>query len=169
MLVDSEIKKLGNELIHPFADDHVGPVSYDLDVEGYVDEKGNVVQKEFAISPQETVIVKTVQSVNMPENLVGIIGERNSRIRQGLQVSGAHYFPGHKTAIFLRISNVSSSKITIKPNEGIAQIFFEKLEKAPEKTYDKVASASYNNENSYLGYGKYKEQYLSQMESIKKA
>lgn len=169
MLTDKEIKTLGKSVLHPFSEDHVGPVSYDLDIEGYIDATGNLVKQDVALIPQETIIVKTIQSLNVPDDIVGIIGERNSRIRQGLQVSGPHYFPGHDTAIYLRITNVSPSKITLKTGEGIAQIFFERLSTVPEKTYDRVASASFNNENSYLGYGKYKSEYLSQMEEIKKA
>ena len=43
----------------------------------------------------------------MPTDLVGIIGERNSKIRQGLEVVGPHYFPGHTTAIYLDFPPIS--------------------------------------------------------------
>lgn len=169
MLTDKEIKALGQSVLHPFSENHVGPVSYDLDIEGYVNANGNVEKQDVSLMPQETIIVKTVQSLNVPDDIVGIIGERNSRIRQGLQVSGPHYFPGHDTAIYLRVTNLSPARITLKTGEGVAQIFFEKLDTVPEKTYDRMASASFNNENSYLGYGKYESEYLSQMKEIKKA
>ena len=45
---------------------------------------------------------------------MGRIGEKNSRMRQGLWVSGPHYFPGHKTYIYLRVQNLTADTIKIK-------------------------------------------------------
>ena len=95
----------------------------------------------------------------MPKDLVGRIGEKNSRMRQGLCVAGPHYFPGHETYLYLRVQNLSENPITLDENDTIAQIFFEKLDEISEKTYDQQGNASYNNENEYRGMAKYKEQY----------
>ena len=39
-------------------------------------------------------------------NILRWIAEKNSRMRQGLAVSGPHYQLGHKTYAFLRVTNI---------------------------------------------------------------
>ena len=155
MLVDKQIKERGDALISPFEENHVKSISYDLDIDGYINKDGNLSKERVYLRPGESVMIKTIQSLKMPTDLVGIIGERNSKIRQGLMVAGPHYFPGHTTAIYLRVMNVSQLDIELQHGDGIAQIFFEKLSKEPEVSYANQEGASFNNETSYLGYGKY--------------
>ena len=90
---------------------------------------------------------------------MGRIGEKNSRLRQGLWVSGPHYFPGHSTYIFLRVKNISPNDIGIKEGDKIAQIFFEQLDEVPDTTYDSQADASFNDEDQYRGLGRYTTEY----------
>lgn len=169
MLIDKEILKRGKDMITPFSEDNVNCISYDLDIEGYVDEKGNVKADEYKLQPGESVMIKTIQSVRIPKDIVGIIGERNSKIRQGLSVAGPHYFPGHETSVYLRVTNLSPCEIDLKPGSGIAQIFFEQLNEIPERTYDQQLNASFNNEIEYLGFGNYTSEYQRQMRNIQKA
>ena len=44
----------------------------------------------------------------MPLNVLGRVAEKNSRMRQGLQVDGPHYQPGHITYVFMRVRNISN-------------------------------------------------------------
>lgn len=155
MLVDKQIKERGESLISPFEENHVTSISYDLDFDGFINKEGNLSKEKVCLRPGESVMIKTIQSLKMPTDLVGIIGERNSRIRQGLAVAGPHYFPGHTTAIYLRVTNLSPHDIELQHGEGIAQIFFEKLSEEPEVSYANQEGASFNNETDYLGCGKY--------------
>ena len=159
MLVDKQIKEIGEALIFPFDENHVTSISYDLDIEGYINKDGDLSKERLCLHPGESVMIKTIQSLRMPTDLVGIIGERNSKIRQCLAVAGPHYFPGHTTAIYLRITNLSEFDIELQHGEGIAQIFFEKLSEEPEVSYADQDGASFNNETAYLGYGKYQAAY----------
>lgn len=159
MLVDKQIKERGEALIYPFEENHVTSISYDLDIDGYINKDGSLSTERLCLQPGESVMVKMIQNLKMPTDLVGIIGERNSRIRQGLAVVGPHYFPGHTTAIYLRVTNVSPLDIELQHGDGIAQIFFEKLPVEPEVSYADQKDASFNNETAYLGYGKYKTTY----------
>ncbi|MEE3420586.1 MAG: hypothetical protein VZR02_05730 [Lachnospiraceae bacterium] len=65
--------------------------------------------------------------------------------------------------MFLRVVNLSAKPIALKSGEQIAQIFFEQLTQEPEKTYDKIESASFNNEDQYRGLGKYKDEYTKEI------
>ena len=173
MLVDKQIKERckdeDEKLISPFDENHVKSLSYDLDIEGYINKDGSLSKERVRLQPGESVMIKTIQSLKMPNDLVGIIGERNSKIRQGLEVVGPHYFPGHTTAIYLRVTNVSPVDIELKHGDGIAQIFFEKLSEEPEVSYADQEGASFNNETAYLGYGKYQAAYEKQMHNIANA
>ena len=48
-------------------------------------------------------------------------------------MAGPHYYPGHKTYIYLRIQNITCANITIRENDSIAQIIFEQLESVRKK------------------------------------
>ncbi|MDY2697943.1 MAG: hypothetical protein SOV61_00090, partial [Lachnospiraceae bacterium] len=71
--------------------------------------------------PGEVVFVKTKEKISMPTDLMGRIGEKNSRMRQGLIVAGPHYYPGHCTYLYLRVQNATAGTIKIKKGDVIAQ------------------------------------------------
>ena len=93
----------------------------------------DALKDSYTLHPGEFIFVQTREMIHMPKDLIGRIGEKNSRIRQGLSVAGPHYYPGHKTYIYLRIQNITCANITIRENDSIAQIIFEQLESVPEK------------------------------------
>jgi hypothetical protein len=64
------------------------------------------------------------------------------------------------------VQNISSNTITLKKGNKIAQVFFEKLDEVPEHTYQEQTNASFNNEETYMGYGKYQSEYSKQEKSF---
>lgn len=168
ILVDKEIKKRANEIfVDGYDEKNIKPVSYDLHIAGIIN--GDDLSKSYILRPNEIVFVKTIEKIKMPCDLMGRIGEKNSRMRQGLCIAGPHYFPGHQTYIFLRIHNISSNDIELKENDNIAQIFFEQLSDIPENGYDNQPGAAFNEEEKYRGLGKYKDEYEQRMNAVKNA
>lgn len=164
LLVDKEIKKLISEkqlIISGYSEDNVNGVSYDLTIDGIYTRslKG---EKEYDIAPGEVVFVKTLEKLSIPNNILGRIAEKNSRMRQGLRVDGPHYQPGHITYAFLRVQNISENIITLKKGNKIAQIFFEQLSQVPDVPYSAQDQASFQNEVEFVGVGNYKEEYDKQ-------
>jgi deoxycytidine triphosphate deaminase len=160
ILVDKNIKELVNEnklIVSNYNEDNLGCVSYDLTLDKIILE--NEELEEYELNSKEFVIVKTLEELEIPSNLVGKISEKNSLMRTGLKVDGPIYQPGHKTYCFLRVFNLSNQKIKLSKSLKIAQIFFEQLTEIPEKTYNQIEKSSFNNENKYLGYGNYTEEY----------
>ena len=127
------------------------------------------LKDSYTLHPGEFIFVQTREMIHMPKDLIGRIGEKNSRIRQGLSVAGPHYYPGHKTYIYLRIQNITCANITIRENDSIAQIIFEQLESVPEKAYDEQEDASFNDEYQYRGLANYRDEYEARTEELKKA
>lgn len=162
VLVDKNIKELVEKntlIVNGYKPENLGCVSYDLTIDNIITDEGDV--KEYNLKPQEFVMIKTNEELKMPDFLVGKIVEKNSLMRTGVFVSGPVYQPGHQTYCFLRVYNFSKKEINLKSNFKIAQIFFETLTEVPDETYDKKKEASFNNEEKYLGYGKYNESYKS--------
>ena len=158
ILVDKDIKTLAEKvIIKGYNPSNVGPVSYDVTIQNIICEDED--KKSYVLRPQEMIFIKTAEKIKMPNTLMGRIGEKNSRMRQGLFVSGPHYFPGHETYMFLRVVNLSSNSIALSSGDKIAQIFFEELKQEPEHNYAFEPNASFNNEDEYRGLGKYQGEY----------
>lgn len=127
ILVDKDIKARASEIFEKgYDENNVKPVSYDVHIKGIIEDDGTV--ESYRLRPNEVVFIESEEMIKMPLDLMGRIGEKNSRMRQGLHVAGPHYFPGHKTRLFLRVQNISSAEIRIKKGDSIAQIFLNSLQ-----------------------------------------
>lgn len=175
ILVDKNIKARIEQdgLITNYYDkNNINCVSYDLTIDIILQKEENTKKgnpcKKYDLQPSETILVKTKEKLNMPDDLVGIVSEKNSRMRQGLRVDAPKYQPGHSTFMFLRVQNISNSIITIESDTKIAQIMFETLTEIPNVTYNGQLDASFNEEQNYRGFGNYNEEYSKQIKSIDK-
>lgn len=160
ILVDKNIKELAENgllIVKNYKEENVNCVSYDLTLDLIIDE--DLEKEEYVLKPKEFIMIKTEEELLIPNNILGRIAEKNSLLRTGLYVSGPHYQPGHRTYSFLRVFNMSDKEIILKKGIKIAQIMFEMLQDIPDVTYNKNEKASFNNEKSYLKFGKYDEQY----------
>lgn len=168
ILVDKEIKRRADDIFQAgYFESNVTAISYDLHIEGIISEEA--LTDNYVLRPGELVFIKTKEKIRMPDDLMGRIGEKNSRMRQGLVVAGPHYFPGHSTYLYLRVQNITSGTIKLKKGDNIAQIFFEQLIDNPERDYKSQPNASFNDEDDYRGLARYKNQYEERMEKINDA
>lgn len=154
ILVDKNIKNRVNkgELIcSGYKDGNVNSISYDLTIGEFIDENKSSIE----IEPGRFIIIKTLEELNIPDDITGRIGEKNSLLRLGLKVDGPQYQPGHRTYGFLRVQNISNNTIKLSRGMKIAQIYFEELKEIPEVSYNKQDNASFNNENNYRYLGKH--------------
>lgn len=164
LLVDKDIRRLVEEkllILDGFQSENLNSVSYDLTIDGILDEEGKK-HSEYSVKPGEVVFVKTIEKLKIPNNIVGRVAEKNSRMRQGLKVDGPHYQPGHVTYAFLRVHNLSTKVIDLSRGNRIAQIMFEQLTEEPEVVYSAQVGASFNEEVEYVGLGNYKAEYEKQ-------
>lgn len=170
ILVDKNIRKKveqENLISENYNENNLNCVSYDLTVDKILAKNSKGIDN-YNLKPNETIFVKTKEKINMPYNLIGIVSEKNSRMRQGLRVDAPRYHPGHSTFIFLRVQNISGNIISIERNTKIAQIMFETLSEEPDITYDKQQNASFNNEQEYVGFGNYETEYSKQIKDVDK-
>lgn len=117
------------------------------------------------VAPNEYVLIQTKEVLSIPNDIMGRIAEKNSKMRLGLKVDGPHYHPGHEsTKAYLRVHNISNNIISIKSGDKIAQIIFEELKSVPEHPY----SSTFQHEMRYVGLGQYKNEYNERIKSFHK-
>ncbi|MCM1180047.1 MAG: hypothetical protein NC347_07310 [Clostridium sp.] len=168
ILVDKDIKKYVADkklIISDYQEKNVNCISYDLTLD-YIIDKDKEEHREYNLYPGETVFVCTKEKLSIPDNMMGRIAEKNSRMRQGLIVNGPHYHPGHVTYAFLRVQNISTDIICLEQGMSIAQIIFEQLTQTPEVPYREKKDASFADEVTYRGLGNYKEEYERQSKAV---
>jgi dCTP deaminase len=97
-----------------------------------VDEGG-----EFVIHPGEFVLGRTVELVEIPDDIVCRIEGKSSIGRLGLVVHATAGFvdPGFKGTLTLEITNFNSVPIVLRPGLPIAQLSFMTLDQAAERPY----------------------------------
>ncbi|SFF03732.1 dCTP deaminase [Trichococcus pasteurii] len=165
-LADNHILKLieDSKVIEPFDKKKLGASGYDLTIESIIlpDKKEEV--DKYDLNAGQIVFVSSEEILTMPNDHVGLIVQRNSSIRLGLAVAGPVYQPGHRTKVFLRVTNLSSNTITLSKGESVASIMFEKLSCEPSKPYD----GTFSDEFSYSGIGDYHDIKLPSLSTLEK-
>ena len=168
VLVDKDIKNLVKEnrlIVEGYDEANVGSISCDLTIDTIISftTNGPKEQVNYELASGEYCVIQTKEKISMPDNLIGRIEEKNSIIRLGLIVSGPCYQPGHETYCYLRVYNISKQRIILSKGFKIAQIMFEELSGVPNETYNQKSDASFNQEEQYRGFAKYREDYKTRV------
>jgi dCTP deaminase len=149
----------GRIIIEPLSPDCIQPASVDLhldkkllafkpqrypayiDVKHSLDHLNEVVEvdedKAFFLNPGEFVLISTLESITLPNDIVARLEGKSSLGRIGLLVhSTAGYVdPGWQGHLTLEISNVAKLPITLYYKMKIAQISFLRLTSPVDRLY----------------------------------
>lgn len=127
-------------------------LSYDLRIKNIIvpDAEANSVLEKYSLPPDNTVFVSTIEDIQLPNTLVGLVVQRNSIIRRGLVVDAPVYLPGHHTKLFLRVTNITKDDILLVQDNSIASIMFDELSEAVDGYKGK-----FSDEFDYRGVGNY--------------
>ncbi|OIN93035.1 dCTP deaminase [candidate division WWE3 bacterium CG06_land_8_20_14_3_00_42_16] len=82
---------------------------------------------QIAIRPQDFYLVKTVEKVNLPENLVGILKPRTTLQRSGLFLRTSQIAPGYCGELTFGLANVGPCNVTIELGARIVHIMFSEI------------------------------------------
>ena len=156
--IREEIGK-GRIVIEPLDPDCIQPASVDLhldkkllvfkpqrypayiDVKRRLDHLNEVVEvdedKAFFLGPGEFVLISTLESITLPDDIVGRLEGKSSLGRIGLLVhSTAGYVdPGWQGHLTLEMCNVAKLPITLYYKMEIAQISFLRLTSPVDRLY----------------------------------
>jgi dCTP deaminase len=94
-------------------------------------------EEPFFLQPGEFVLASTLESITLPEDIVGRLEGKSSLGRIGLLIhSTAGYVdPGWKGCLTLELSNVAKLPITLYYKMKIGQVSFLRLTSAVERPY----------------------------------
>lgn len=163
LLSDEKIRALIEGGVLERANEHnVGPVSYDLTTDYFSAGDGRL--SNVRLMPGDSVFVAAKEVVSLPDDLAARVLLRNSRIRQGLSLDAPLYFPGHRTVVFFRITNVCADEIDLDCAKGIAQIVFERVEGSVERSYE----GEFSEELDFRGMGSYSDVYDEEIKKLER-
>lgn len=90
---------------------------------------------EFIIHPNERVLMSTIESIQMPTNLIGIVGLRSSFSRLGLQANLGFVDPGFNGQLTLEVCG-SSFPICLHAEDRVFHMVFAKIKPTAGRTYE---------------------------------
>ena len=97
------------------------------------------------IHPGELILGATMESVSIPDNLVGWLDGRSSLARLGLMVhvTAGRIDPGWEGQIVLEFYNNGKLPLALRPEMVICAMSFETLSSPAQRPYNKRENAKY--------------------------
>ena len=101
--------------------------------------------ESFFIHPGELVLGATLESVTIPDDLVGWLDGRSSLARLGLMVhvTAGRIDPGWQGQVVLEFYNNGKLPLALKPGMVICALSFETLSRPAVRPYNKRENAKY--------------------------
>ncbi len=116
--------RIGSLVIEPFRVQSLQPASYDLTIKGSV-----------SIPSKAMRLAASLERVEMPLDVAGILRTRSSYARKGILLGGGIVDPGFRGNLTLCLTNMSDEKIRLNHGERIVQMLFL-LVRSPAETYE---------------------------------
>ncbi len=139
VLLNDAIERCVNdfELISPFSKDHLKPANYKLRIGDEYAIKGQIRQlsdqsgqNQLTIEPFDVAVIKTLETLNMPNFLIARWNIRVQLAYEGLLwVGGPQVDAGYVGYLFCPIYNLSDKPVTLRYGDSIAVIDFTKTSK----------------------------------------
>jgi dCTP deaminase len=116
-------------------------------------EKTATPEEGMVVHPGEFVLGTTLETLDVPSNLVARIEGRSSYARLGLIPHAAAGFvdPGFEGQITLEIQNLGNVPITIYPEDRICQVVFETMTSEAENPYGEKTDSKYMGQSGATG------------------
>jgi len=89
----------------------------------------------WVIEPNNFVLAEVMESVVMPQDVIGIATGKSTYARLGLVANVTPLEPGWQGILTIELSNTSQRPIRIYAEEGILQVTFHQLTGVPEQSY----------------------------------
>ncbi|MFO3766827.1 dCTP deaminase [Proteus mirabilis] len=107
----------------------------------------------FYLHPGELALAVTLESVTLPDNVVGWLDGRSSLARLGLMVHvTAHRIdPGWHGHIVLEFFNSGKLPLALRPGMVIGALSFEPMSGSADRPYNRRQDAKYKNQQGAVG------------------
>ena len=136
-------ERLNNDLvIDPVHDEYIQPCSVDLHLSNVLKTLNDYEyvltdNNDFTLKPHGFILASTVEWVEIPDDLVGIVDGKSSLGRLGItaHVTAGYIDAGFKGNITLEIANLSNKPFILEKDMPICQIVFETLTTPADRPY----------------------------------
>jgi len=115
----------GKVSIDPFHESQLSPAGYDLGA-----------AKNILLRPKEQQLAATLERVELPSTLLGILHLRSSFAREGLVASLAVVDPGFRGQLTVSLVNVGKKSVKIAHGESFLQLTLIQLSSESQRPYD---------------------------------
>ncbi|MBP6823850.1 MAG: dCTP deaminase [Acidobacteria bacterium] len=133
---DLRLASDGFRVFSPIASSEIDPKNFDekslIEAPLRKAEDGSLY---WLLPPHSYALGATVETFNMPRNVIGICLGKSTYARSGLIVNTTPLEPGWRGRLVLEFSNSADLPIRIYANEGIAQVTFFESDEDCEVTY----------------------------------
>lgn len=85
-------------------------------------------KQAVTIKPGDFYLVKTVEKVNLPEDLVGFFKPRTTMQRMGIFLRSSQVSPGYSGELTFSIANVGPCEVDIEMGARIAHVLFARVD-----------------------------------------
>ncbi len=85
------------------------------------------LRQSILVQPKQFVLGSSIEEFQMPANLVGVVHDKSSNIRQGISVFNSVIDSGWNGFLTLEIYNHSNAAIQLMAGMGIAHILFHEV------------------------------------------
>jgi len=89
-------------------------------------EEGKTVKVE--LRPRTYYAMKTIESVNMPDDLLAIMAPRSTLFRSGVYIFGGQTPPGYKGGLIMGLYNFRDEKFDLEMGARVVHIMFFQVE-----------------------------------------
>lgn len=89
----------------------------------YEEGKANRV----TLKPGDFYLVKTIEKVNLPEDLIGFFKPRTTMQRMGIFLRSSQVSPGYQGELTFAVKNLGPSKVTIELGARIVHVMFAEV------------------------------------------
>lgn len=93
------------------------------------------VDQHLHINPGEFVLAASLEQFHMPDDLLGVVHDKSTWVRQGLTVQNTVIEPGWRGYLTLELINHSNDTIILQAGMPIAQIIFHLLDHPTQCPY----------------------------------
>jgi len=95
-----------------------------------------LIKNSWIIKPGEYYLSKTMEKVNIPENLVGIVKPRSTLYRSGILLRSGQVSPGYRGDLYFGIYNAGEVEFEIEKGARYAHIMFFEVKGSLVRGYE---------------------------------
>ena len=119
--------------------------AFDADIKDCFEER---ILDEYVLKPGDFIIGQIKETIGLSKQMTGLIQNRNSLIRLGINVGLSSYInPGYFGQLPIVIHNLGSFSVDLVPGMRICQLVVYDVEPDPERDYSQRKDAKYLGES----------------------